>query len=151
MSRSFVPPFFSYAACRVLFRVRPAGLPRPSTRRSQENQVLNEELTGAAKYFNTVAKLDRARRREQEARREQERDDGPQAPHERRPRRNGSQCQKQCNKKFGNANEMETPCLLRMRYNPRHQRAVGDERLNAIGLGRREFRIPIRSKITTSP
>src|SRR6266699_1796116 len=62
------------------FRGRPQG-------RSQENQVLNEELTGAAKYFNTVAKLDRARRRKQEARREQERDDGPQAPHERCPRR----------------------------------------------------------------
>jgi hypothetical protein len=120
-------------------------------RRPQENQILNEELAGTAKYFNAVAKLDRARRRKQEAGGQQERGDGPQAPHERSPRSNGSQCQQQCDKEFGNADEIGDPLFAKDEIHPGHERAVGDEWLYASASAGVNFRIPIRSKITTNP
>src|SRR5260370_19710168 len=51
-------------------------------RRSQEDQIFDQELACTAKYFNAVSKLDCAWRGKQEAGGEQKRCDGPQASDE---------------------------------------------------------------------
>ena len=51
-------------------------------RRSQEDQIFDQELACTAKYFNAVSKLDCAWRGKQEAGGEQKRCDGSQASDE---------------------------------------------------------------------
>src|SRR5690242_4340459 len=107
--------------------------------RSEQNKVLDQELSSAAKNLQPMAQLQRPRGCEQETYRQQKRSDRAETSEKRSARRERPQNEKSGDEKLDDADDVRYALLAENQIHPGQKGAMGDERLDAVGFGRSEF------------